>query len=113
MTNTIITTKDFTSEEHNRLYNHIVNYPSVANFLEKKGRNSKSTPIIYHTGLTYFEKFLQDKYMLTIDNVIPKLKKHSDETFNVYTVIRDFVKYLIYDLKKTTPTVVSSMRAVK
>jgi hypothetical protein len=48
----------FTEAERYEIYHKIVDYSSVKRFLEKRSRGSERTSIVYHTALTYLEKYL-------------------------------------------------------
>jgi integrase len=106
----------FTKSEHDILYHRIENYPCVQRFLEKRSRNRTNTPLIYHTGLTLIELFLERKHNgnLTIDDMVSRLKrKENEDEFNPYLLVRDFVEFLINDLHKGISTIKTCMKALK
>src|SRR5436305_1837198 len=81
------TSEAFPEEERYEIYHRIKTYPSVQRFAMKRGRNSSKTVLLYQTGLTYFEKFLQQRYNLNIEAVVAKLRKNE---LDVYTIIEDY-----------------------
>lgn len=66
----------------------------VKNFLDSKGRNSKSTSHAYSYALKHFHNFLDDKYgyPVTIGNIIDKIKDTKE--FDLYIILNNFVTYL-------------------
>lgn len=123
--------KVFSEQDRFEIYHRIENYPSVRRFLEKKARNNKTTPRIYHTGLCYFEKFLNsmngngnNSKSKSIQDLIIRLQQQQSKKNNgnngngtnnheVYTIISGFVQFMLNDLKKSTATINSSLKAVK
>ncbi|HET7391025.1 MAG TPA: tyrosine-type recombinase/integrase, partial [Nitrososphaeraceae archaeon] len=100
----------FPEEQRYEIYHRIKTYPSIQRFAMKRGRNSSKTVLLYHTGLTYFEKYLQQRYQLDIEAVVTKLRKSE---LDVYTIIEDFVTFLIQDLEKSSNTANETLKAVK
>lgn len=119
--------KVFSEQDRFEIYHRIENYPTVRRFLEKKARNNKTTPRIYHTGLCYFEKFLNSSNNTkskSIQDLIVRLQQQQQSKKNngngqtnnhneVYTTISSFVQFMLNDLKKSTATINSSLKAVK
>jgi integrase len=111
--------KLFSEKERFEIYHKIECYACVRRFLEKKARNNKSTPMSYHTGLTYFEKFLNTKSS-TIQDLINKnknknkTKKRNDSSddYDIYDIISDFVQFMM-KLKKSSATINISLKAFK
>jgi len=67
----------------------------VDNFLTSVARNSERSKQLYGFGLTHFQTFLSsdDRYSkFTVDSI---LKPISNDQINVYTLIDDFVSYLV------------------
>ena len=103
------TSKAFPEEERYEIYHRIKTYPSVQRFAMKRGRNSTKTVLLYHTGLTYFEKFLQQRYNLNIEAVVAKLHKNE---LDVYTLIEDYVTFMLQQLSKSPNTTNQTLRAI-
>ena len=70
-------------------------------FLDSKGRNSQSTKTGYSFGLKHISSFLDEKYAypLSIGNIADKI---NNKELDVYSVINNFVSYLISKDRKIT-----------
>src|SRR6187200_455028 len=88
----------FPEEERYQIYHVIESYPSVNRFLEKRSRGSQRTAAVYHTALTYLEKYLQYRYQFSINTVLEKLRKGK---LDVYNLIEDFISFIIQQLGKS------------
>src|SRR5436309_11274512 len=64
------------------------------------------------TGLVYFEKFISHTSTTTnetIETLIPKIKANQ---LDIYTLIEDFVNFIINDLQKSSSTARESVKAI-
>ena len=100
----------FTEEERYQIYHTIESYPSVNRFLEKRSRGSQRTAAVYHTALTYLEKYLQFRYQFSIDTALEKLRK---DKVDVYNLIEDFIAFIIQQLGKSPNTAKDVLKAVR
>jgi len=100
----------FPEEERYQIYHVIESYPSVNRFLEKRSRGSQRTAAVYHTALTYLEKYLQYRYQFSINTVLEKLRKGK---LDVYNFIEDFISFIIQQLGKSPNTAKDVLKAVR
>jgi integrase len=100
----------FTEAERYEIYHRIEGYLTVKRFLEKRSRGSQRTAIVYHTALTYLEKYLQHQYQFSIDTALEKLRKGK---LDVYNLIEDCIRFLLVDLGKTPNTAKEVLKAVR
>jgi hypothetical protein len=73
----------FPEEERYQIYHVIESYPSVKRFIDKRSRGSERTVAVYHTSLTYLEKYLQYRYQFSIDTALEKLRKGKVDVYNL------------------------------
>jgi integrase len=71
----------------------IEQYPKVKQFLNSKSRNSQRTKYIYGFGLSHFQTFLNNEYNdYNIETVLAAIE---EKKINVYSLLDNFVTYLI------------------
>jgi integrase len=87
----------------------IMTAPGAKSFLDSMGRNSTQTRHTYGIGLFHFQKLLEIKGY-TLESIIDAL---SNNKLSVYTLINDFVSYLIESLKLSNSSIAAYVAAVR
>jgi hypothetical protein len=90
----------------------LTDYRSVNVFLSSILRNSQRSKYAYQYGLVHFQKFIVLKYpQYDIETILKPLSKNK---LNIYTILDEFVPYLVHTtLKLTSSSVKLCIAAVR
>ena len=94
------------------LRQEVLSQQKVIDFLDSIARNSVRSKDTYSIGLSHFETFLHGRYAngYTLENIIDKI---SSNEINVYTILDNFVSYLISLGRLSTATITLHVAATR
>ena len=88
-----------------------ISQQKVIDFLDSIARNSHRSKDTYSIGLSHFQTFLHGRYNgYTLENIIEKILS---EQINVYTLLDNFVSYMISLGRLSTATITLHVAATR
>jgi site-specific recombinase XerC len=88
----------------------VESFTKVKAFLDSIQRNSKQSKKVYHTGITHFQNFLNEKYASYSTDTILQLLNRNE--INVYELLDNFASFLMA-LKLSAESIQLYMAAVR